>query len=492
MSKPMEQIEEGTPEFRVISMSRIVESELNPRRHYNPDRIKDLAESITSVGVIEPLVVRHKGQPEGAMEAHFEIVSGSRRFRAAKLAGTTDEIPILIRELTDQQALEIMVIENNQREDVNAMEEADGYEKLMTGGYGLDRLAERIGRSTKYIYDRIKLLQLVPEAKKLVLDGRVSAGHAILLARLKPEEQKRAMAEDWGGLWEHEQLLWDPADNNPLEYLKTRSVRELQAWIDEHVRFDRNVQVNQDLFPETQSVVQDAKEKRLKVIQITHEYVVKPDAKEGNTERIYSERSWRLADGSKGSKPCDKSVTGIIVVGPDRGSAHTVCIHKDCAVHKGKERQAAEKAYRRSGTKTNWEKEGERRQAEYKQEAELTEKRRAEWKSAETKILDACVAKVKTSKPGILAEVIYRVFNMDALKRGRSVLGKKWKTTKDLLQLFAMAVLIAEYDEYAAYERFPAWAKRIGVDVKAILAGLQKERSKSEVHTSAKKAKKAV
>ena len=478
MEQSQEQITNGA-EFQRVMTDRLLESKLNPRRQYNADRIKELAESIASVGVIEPLVVRPNGKAAAGGEAEsLEIISGSRRFRAVKVAGVA-MVPVLVMEMTDQQALEIMVIENNQREDMNAMEEAEGYESLMRGGYGLERLAERIGRSTKYVYDRIKLLQLVPEAKKLVLAGSVSAGHAILLARLRPEEQKKAMDKGTGGLWENESLLWDPSDRSPLMPMKTSSVRELQAWIDEHVRFDRNVQVNQDLFPKTATAVQDAKDMKLKVIQITHDYVVKPDAKEGNKERIYSERTWRLADGSKGHKTCEKWATGVIVVGPDRGAAYKVCVNKDCDVHWGKERREREKG-KAEVAKSKGALQVQRSHEKYKREQEQSEKLHAEWKAARKAILGACVAKVKSSIPGILAEAIYRRFRNPDLKDAQLLLRKKWKTAEDLLQLFAMAVLVDEYDEWNAYETFPARAKRFGVDMKGILKATQDTKTYTE------------
>jgi len=473
MSTPMEQIEAGPPKFITVGIYTLVESKLNPRRQYNADRIKELAESITSVGMIEPLVVRLNGQPAGATDPriHYEIIAGSRRFRAAKIA-EIKEVPVLVREMTDQQALEIMVIENNQRQDVNAMEEAEGYQRLMKLGYGLDRLAERIGRSHKYIYDRVKLLQLVPEAKNLVLESIVSAGHAILLARLRPEEQKRAMDRSLGGLWQVENLLFDPNDSSGEDPVKTKSVRELQSWIDEHVRFDRNIPVNQDLFPETAAAVRDAKDMKLKVIQITHDYLVKPDAKEGNTERIFSQVTWKLADGTKGNKACEKSVTGVIVVGPDRGAAYKVCVNKDCDVHWGKERRAREKA-KAGVAKSKWTLETQRSHEKLKREQEQHESRRREWNRARKAILEACAAKVKTSKPGVLAETIYRAFHSPDLKNAQALLGRKWKTAEDLLQLFAMTVLVDDYDEWNAYNTFPARAKRLGVDVKGILKSAQ-------------------
>ena len=204
--------------FQIVPVERLQESPLNPRQRYDQKKIEGLAESIKSVGVLQPLVVRSNGPGH-------EVIAGSRRYRAASLASLT-EVPVIVRELTDAEALEIMVIENNQREDVNALEEAEGYKRLIEHKYNLEVLAAKIGRSTKYIYDRLKLLQLIPQAKKLLLEDKITAGHAILLARLKPEEQKRALAPDNNDLWEIENLLFAPDQGPDADPVKIVSVRE--------------------------------------------------------------------------------------------------------------------------------------------------------------------------------------------------------------------------------------------------------------------------
>src|SRR5207245_2189168 len=110
-----------------------------------------------------------------------------------------------------------------------------------------------------------------------------------------------------------------------------------------------------------------AKEMKLKVIQITHDHYVQPDAKEGNTEHIYTERSWKLADGSnKEDKTCEKWVTGVIVIGPERGKAMKVCVHKECPVHWAKEKKDRAKASTsQEASQKRYAAEESRRQAEY-------------------------------------------------------------------------------------------------------------------------------
>jgi ParB/RepB/Spo0J family partition protein len=479
--------------FETVALAALKESPLNPRKNYDPKKIEELAESIKSVGIIEPIVVRATDSQNDHLTA-YEIIAGSRRGRAAKLAGLA-EVPIIVRDLNDEKALEIMVIENNQREDVNALEEAEGYDRLLRRGYLLERLAEKIGRSIKYIYDRMKLLQLVPEAKRLLLDGRMTAGHAILLARLKPKEQARAIDPETGGLFDYERVDSFDFDENgkdragakipqqDLKYRdrKPRSVRELESWINDHCRFDRAAPIDQLLFPETAIAVKRAVEEKEKIIQITHDYYIQPSAKEDNKERIYTERAWKLADGSGKKAPtCEKSVTGVVVVGPKRGTAQKVCVHKECPVHWGAEKRARERRAKLNGKapgQDHWAKQRERQQAEQKKR----EERQSRWKKALPAIIKACIEKVKSAEYGPLAQVIDRAFRGKALNTARSLLPKS-KTTDGLVRIAVLAQLINEADEWFGWEEFPARAKHLCIDVKAIV----EEANPKPLQTSAK------
>lgn len=465
--------------FKVLPITGLKASPLNPRKQFDPVKLQELATSFSGVGIIEPLVVR-------AVNGHHEIVAGERRFRAAKLAGLR-EVPTVVRELTDAQVLEIMVVENNQRDDVNALEEADGFSRLIKTGYDIDRLAERIGHTRRYIFDRIKLLDLVPPAKKLLLAGRLPTSHAILLARLDEEQQLLAIDPHQGGTFvgegghaldfEEGTLVAAAAkEADPYRDMKPRSVRELQAWIDNHVRFDATAPVSAELFPETASAIEEAE----KVIFITHDHYIQPDAKLGNTQRIYTCRSWTLADGSEGRdtytrkkvvhKTCDRSVTGVIVVGPGRGTSLKVCVHKECEVHWKAERDRRAKAKASPNSQASQaaaKREEEKRRAEQAKE----EAQRKAWASALPAIRQACADKLKTAKPGVLAEILARSVRGPSLKAAGAALGKaKPKTAQDFLRLFAMVDLLEESENtYWAPRTFPSKAKRLGVDVAAIL-----------------------
>lgn len=450
--------------LQFVSLTKLKECPLNPRQHYDQKKIEELAKSMKNgIGILEPLLVR----PGASQDHDFEIIAGSRRYRAAKIAGLADA-PVISRELTDGQALEIMVIENNQREDVNALEEAEGYKRLMERKYSLEVLAQKIGRSTKYIYDRLKLLQLIPEAKKLLLRDRISPGHAILLARLKPQEQKRAIDPENFEVWKRENLLFAPDDEPHEAPVKIVSVRELEAWIDQHIRFNKDVTtVDPMLFPETKEQLLGAFNEKEKIIQITHNYYTQPDAKEGNSERIYHSSSWKIADGTNGNKSCEKSVTGVIVLGPDRGKAYKVCVNKDCAVHWAKEkreRKKGAKANEQAGVQARYEAQNKRRQAEdVKREIE-----REAWRQAQPAILEACAEKLKSSKLGVYSEIIQRWELRGLLKDSLSLLGKP-KTVEDWLRLVCLTLLMRESHGWDAGRSFIPRAKRLGVDVPAIL-----------------------
>ncbi len=143
----------------------------NPRRHFPEDDIASLASSLKEKGVLQPIMVRPKGQG-------FEIVAGERRWRAAQQAGI-HQVPVIIRELDDRETLEIAIIENVQRSDLNPLEEARAYKMLMDQyDYTQQQLAESIGKSRSHIANTLRLMQLPPSVLSHIESGQLSAGHA--------------------------------------------------------------------------------------------------------------------------------------------------------------------------------------------------------------------------------------------------------------------------------------------------------------------------
>lgn len=159
---------------RLVPVERVFPNPNQPRRRFDETQLAELAESIRSKGIIQPLVVRSR---EGRSE-EYEIVAGERRWRAAQ-AAQLHEIPVIIRSFTDEEVLEIAIIENVQRSDLNPIEEATGYKQLMERfGHTQDKLATALGKSRSYIANLLRLLNLPDEVQTMVQDGKLSAGHA--------------------------------------------------------------------------------------------------------------------------------------------------------------------------------------------------------------------------------------------------------------------------------------------------------------------------
>lgn len=151
-------------------------SPTNPRKSFPEDKMAELIESVKRVGVMQPLLVRNwpADYPHtGSDFPFYEVVAGERRYRAAVAAGLT-LVPVLVRDLSDGEVLELQMIENLQREDIHPIEEAEGYQLMMDRqGYTADTLAEKLGKSRSYIFGRLKLLALDEEARRLFRGGLV-------------------------------------------------------------------------------------------------------------------------------------------------------------------------------------------------------------------------------------------------------------------------------------------------------------------------------
>lgn len=168
-----------------IKLDRIVPSELNYRKKVDKQGLDDLTESVKQKGVIQPIIVRPVKD-----NGHFEIVAGYRRYQAATNAGLAT-IPALIGSFDDESALEVAMTENSQREDVNPMDEALGFKRMLDAGTDMETIAARIGRPVAYVLGRVKLLGLCKEARQAVADGKVSLGHAQVLLRLRSKDEQK-------------------------------------------------------------------------------------------------------------------------------------------------------------------------------------------------------------------------------------------------------------------------------------------------------------
>ena len=202
---------QNSSEFQYIAIDTIHESTANPRRTFDEAKLHELAESIRTNGLIQPITVRPNS--EG-----FEIVAGARRFRAAQLAELFS-LPARIVEINDAQTLEWQLVENSQRVDVHPYEEAQGFQRLLDmPGYDVATLVEKSGKSASHVYARLSLLQLIPEVAEAFSAERMTASHANLLARLPQEAQATAYEQCWRKDWQDKEPHLLPA-------------KHLSAWI---------------------------------------------------------------------------------------------------------------------------------------------------------------------------------------------------------------------------------------------------------------------
>ena len=169
-----------------VPVSQVRACAFQPRKDFAPESLQELANSIKEQGIVQPLIVRAVGD-------HYELIAGERRWRAAQILGLTD-VPIIVREADDRAVLELALIENLQRENLNAIEEAQGYAQLINQfQLTQEQAATKVGRSRVVVANALRLLKLAPEIQFYVRDGRLSVGHAkVILGLGSPEEQKLA------------------------------------------------------------------------------------------------------------------------------------------------------------------------------------------------------------------------------------------------------------------------------------------------------------
>lgn len=183
-----------TNEYLEIPLKQITESGTNPRSTFDDALISELAASIKEKGLLSPVMVRPNKKMADTPSngwAKYEIVAGARRLRASRIAGLKD-IPCLVRELTDEEAFEIQIIENLQRKDVHPLDEAAAFQKMLentTHTYTMDDIAAKVGKQKAYITQRLKLNDLVDSFKELFYSDVIQIGHAMELCRLQPDDQ---------------------------------------------------------------------------------------------------------------------------------------------------------------------------------------------------------------------------------------------------------------------------------------------------------------
>lgn len=179
--------EENVSRETLVKISEIEPNSEQPRRNFNEDALHELSESIKQYGILQPLLLQKKGK-------YYEIIAGERRWRAARLAGLK-EVPAIIKEYSSQEVLEIALIENIQREDLNPIEEAQAYQRLINEfELKQDELAERVSKSRTAITNSMRLLKLCPQVQEMLIGELISSGHARTLLSIEDPQDQIALA----------------------------------------------------------------------------------------------------------------------------------------------------------------------------------------------------------------------------------------------------------------------------------------------------------
>ena len=188
----IEKVEARKPELDkeviFVKITKVEPNREQPRKNFDEDSLLELSESIKQHGILQPLLVQDK-------KDYFEIIAGERRWRAAKMAGKK-EIPVIIKKLSDREAVEISLIENIQREDLNPIEEALAFKRLLTEFHlKQDEVAERVSKSRTSVTNSIRLLKLDERVQQMVVDDMISTGHARALLSIEEHEKQYSLAQ---------------------------------------------------------------------------------------------------------------------------------------------------------------------------------------------------------------------------------------------------------------------------------------------------------
>lgn len=301
--------------FHEVPLTVLVPSSLNPRKVVGD--VTDLAASIREVGILEPILVRPMGMlDDGPL---YEVVAGSRRHAAAIVAGLL-MAPVLVRALTDTQALELAIIENNQRGDIHPLDEADAFAKLRTldRAYTPEVVAAKIGRPVAYVKGRLRLLGLDGEAREAFAADQITIGHADRIARLAPALQERALDACFSPMFGREEGAMGLA-----------AISALDNWITEHTVIDVKSPETQEELPELVEQVDRLEAEGATIVQLSTSYQ-KTHGLSGKAAPLPMS-AWVEVKG----KPCKCLTKGVVVYG-DRKRAEIldVCLKSSkCQTH---------------------------------------------------------------------------------------------------------------------------------------------------------------
>ena len=234
---------------RTVKITMVEPNREQPRKNFDEDSLIELAESIKQFGLLQPILVQDR-------KTYFEIVAGERRWRAAKIAGLK-EVPVIVRDLTEQEIVEISLIENIQRENLNPIEEAMAYKRLLTEfDLKQDEVAERVSKSRTAVTNSMRLLKLCDEVQQMIIDDMITTGHARALISIEDKEQQYAIA----------QKIFD-------EKLSVRDVEKLVKDMNKPVKEKKEVKKDKSL----EIIYRDIEEKLKQALSTKVEIITKGD-----------------------------------------------------------------------------------------------------------------------------------------------------------------------------------------------------------------------
>lgn len=229
----------------IVNITKVEPNRDQPRKNFDEDALEELAESIKQFGLLQPILVQDR-------KTYYEIIAGERRWRAAKKAGLK-EVPVIIKNLTEQEIVEISLIENIQREDLNPIEEAQAYKRLLTEfNLKQDEVAERVAKSRTAVTNSMRLLKLCDDVQQMIIDGMISTGHARALITIEDPEQQYIIA----------QRIFD-------EKLSVRDVEKLVKNLNQPPKEKKAIIVDKSLEAVYQDIEENLKQKLSTKVSIT-------------------------------------------------------------------------------------------------------------------------------------------------------------------------------------------------------------------------------
>lgn len=460
-----------TETFEQLGIKEFKPSPFQARTNFDDADLKELADSIKSNGIIEPIIGRR-------VNGHVEIVAGERRWRAAKAAGVA-KVPVILRDLSDEQAAEQTLIENDQRKDLDDLDRAESYRRLRDLNptkYTVEHLAERVGKKPATVYLYLKLLDLIPEAKEQLRAGKLDAGHGVLIARLGKEDQKQVLG----------------FIKQQLGYGQQVSVQTLKNYIARQIKVDLFGPAFAEEHPKVAKKLEELKAKGVPVAELSRSYLSPKEEKE---QSVIGTQNYREA----GKKKCDHTRVGAFVLGGGDVQLTDVCTEKKCKTHWPE--LARQRALTTKAAKVKKESPATREKRLKAEAAETERRERAE--RLEPHVVRRVVLATKKLDRALIAWLIADTFSANAMAQHKDLakeIGLKadiWNlTAKDvqglkdpqIAQLAALARVSREIDDAAPSVAVPRVAKAYGIDLKKLDAELTAAATKQKAEAATKKA----